>query len=401
MTYMKKEIVLSIFKFSIRSGLCCLKIKLMDNQTIYSPHNLLHCMVWFVGMDDGISTIRRTINTETKGSKWSINNSKSTHEKVKELMHSLTIDMNNLCSFMPQDKVGMFSQESAKGILQMTLKAIKEKQLDNCASTNTLKTIETEKTLFDTQMKLAKEEKHKTDHEIKLNLKIAAQVSLEKRIANMKTQVELIQHREDIIINLKYYKIKTLYKELDEAISQSKTKQKVVDEANCALATASTAIKPLEEAERQSKRKLAETDAISESFYKKLVHNEDKCIKLLDYINNSEICIDNVLAKIEMLEQSRYKDQAAYNKCCQNINKYQTELTEAVQQTAITKTEIAQINTMINEKYDLERTLLDAVDSLHRERTEVNFELSNKTKELNNMKSPTQLFKIRLSSLGE
>ena len=52
-------------------------------------------------------------------------------------------------------------------------------------------------------------------------------------------------------------------------------------------------------------------------------------------------------------------------------------------------------------KNGVERTLQDSVDSLHREWTEVNFELSNKIKELNSMKSPTQLFKIRLTNLGE
>ena len=37
-------------------------------------------------------------------------------------MRTLNIDVNNLCCFMAQDKVGEFTQQDGKGILRMTLK---------------------------------------------------------------------------------------------------------------------------------------------------------------------------------------------------------------------------------------------------------------------------------------
>ena len=67
-------------------------------------------------------------------------------------------------------------------------------------------------------------------------------------------------------------------------------------------------------------------------------------------MNNAEINIENILAKIGILEKSRHNDQTAYNKCVQTIERYQTELAKAVQQTVSTKAEIAHITTLLNEK---------------------------------------------------
>ena len=52
-----------------------------------------------------IVTVRRTINSDDKGSKWTIDGRKANEKDVKEIMVELAINVDNLCSFMPQDKV--------------------------------------------------------------------------------------------------------------------------------------------------------------------------------------------------------------------------------------------------------------------------------------------------------
>lgn len=54
---------------------------------------------------DTIVCVRRTINSDNKGSKWSIDGKKAAEKDVKLIMVELAIDVDNLCSFMPQDKV--------------------------------------------------------------------------------------------------------------------------------------------------------------------------------------------------------------------------------------------------------------------------------------------------------
>ena len=54
---------------------------------------------------DTIVCVRRTINSDNKGSKWLIDGKKAAEKDVKAIMVELAIDVDNLCSFMPQDKV--------------------------------------------------------------------------------------------------------------------------------------------------------------------------------------------------------------------------------------------------------------------------------------------------------
>ena len=69
---------------------------------------------------DTIVCVRRTINSDNKGSKWSIDGKKAAEKDVKLIMVELAIDVDNLCSFMPQDKVrtsNADAQSSAPSIL--------------------------------------------------------------------------------------------------------------------------------------------------------------------------------------------------------------------------------------------------------------------------------------------
>ena len=55
--------------------------------------------------DNDVVRIRRTIFQENNTSTWLINRKKSREKEVKLIMIELSIDVDNLCSFMPQDKV--------------------------------------------------------------------------------------------------------------------------------------------------------------------------------------------------------------------------------------------------------------------------------------------------------
>ena len=55
-------------------------------------------------MIKGALRIRRILNSENRGSKWLVNGLPSTQSEVKKLVTNLSIDVDNLCSFMPQDK---------------------------------------------------------------------------------------------------------------------------------------------------------------------------------------------------------------------------------------------------------------------------------------------------------
>jgi len=68
--------------------------------------------------------ITRQMNSEDGTSKWLLNNQASTKENVLKKVADLKIQVDNLCQFLPQDKVVMFARLSPIELLRETEKAI-------------------------------------------------------------------------------------------------------------------------------------------------------------------------------------------------------------------------------------------------------------------------------------
>ncbi|CAJ2504236.1 Uu.00g116300.m01.CDS01 [Anthostomella pinea] len=63
------------------------------------------------------------INREDNSRKWWLNGRESTHKAVQELTRSLRIQIDNLCQFLPQDKVAEFAGLTPVQLLHETLRA--------------------------------------------------------------------------------------------------------------------------------------------------------------------------------------------------------------------------------------------------------------------------------------
>ncbi len=150
---------------------------------------------------NSVVTVRRSINHENKSSKWSINGLNCTQSAVKNLMKSLNIDVDNLCSFMPQDKVGNFSQLAADGILKKTLECIKTTD---------------DKTLFQEQMLLSDEQNEINVKERDRNNQQVLVAQLEQQINGMRAEVERIRQRDAMIELLKLHKVRLSLTDLED-----------------------------------------------------------------------------------------------------------------------------------------------------------------------------------------
>jgi hypothetical protein len=127
-------------------------------------------------------TVRRQIDAETKSSKWFVNGTASTEKAVKDIMRELKIDVDNLCSFMPQDRVGEFSRNTPKETLQKTLQSIPDPN-------------DSGQTLAFEQQQLADIEKSKSTQEKEAAAKRSAYDTMSQQMANMKAEVERMQAR--------------------------------------------------------------------------------------------------------------------------------------------------------------------------------------------------------------
>ena len=147
---------------------------------------------------DDVITIKREINSDTKSSKWFLNRKSSSKEKIKQELSSLSIDVDNLCSFMPQDKVGNFTRFTPKEILQNTLKAIM--------------TQDGEKSYYDVQTELADVETVKMDGDRDLQAKKKTRDQLHGQIEGMRAEVQRMEQRKTAEEKLKFYEIRRVVK---------------------------------------------------------------------------------------------------------------------------------------------------------------------------------------------
>ncbi|KAI1335364.1 hypothetical protein F5Y15DRAFT_420026 [Xylariaceae sp. FL0016] len=67
--------------------------------------------------------IRVQISREDNGRKWWLNGKESSHKAVQELVRNLHIQIDNLCQFLPQDKVAEFAGLTPVQLLHHTLRA--------------------------------------------------------------------------------------------------------------------------------------------------------------------------------------------------------------------------------------------------------------------------------------
>ncbi|XP_063435345.1 structural maintenance of chromosomes protein 5-like [Mytilus trossulus] len=74
--------------------------------------------------------IHREINKNNK-SEWTINGRPATHRAVDELVAQKNIQVNNLCQFLPQEKVADFAKMTSEELLENTEKSINNELYDN------------------------------------------------------------------------------------------------------------------------------------------------------------------------------------------------------------------------------------------------------------------------------
>ena len=68
-------------------------------------------------------TIRLQIRREQNNQKWWLNGKETTHKNIHSLMKSLKIQVDNLCQFLPQDRVVEFAASTPVDLLRETLRA--------------------------------------------------------------------------------------------------------------------------------------------------------------------------------------------------------------------------------------------------------------------------------------
>lgn len=236
--------------------------------------------------------IKRSLNTETTGSKWMVDDKKSSEQQVKSLMRDLKIDVDNLCSFMPQDKVGNFSLQTPQGILQKTLEAITSIESPD-------------KNLFEIQKELADVEGTKNRICADVEAKEKQLTTTLNRLREMETDVKRMQERGENQKLLEYINVKHCVTSSTEQSFKANEAQAVVDKADADLAAKEASTAPLEIFSREVKIRMSMREKACESIHTKLLKTNTEIQNARKEMDDMELQFDDVSNKLETIASGR------------------------------------------------------------------------------------------------
>ncbi|KAI0975823.1 P-loop containing nucleoside triphosphate hydrolase protein [Xylaria arbuscula] len=156
--------------------------------------------------------IRVQINREDNGRRWWLNGKESTHKAVQELTRRLRIQIDNLCQFLPQDKVAEFAGLTPTRLLEETLRAAAPEEI------------------LDWQMQL--KGLHKDHREMKSQVENCSEIlkNHESRQQGLQADVNRLHEREAIQQKVQDFKSARAVAEYnDKRLKYSDAKKRVKD----------------------------------------------------------------------------------------------------------------------------------------------------------------------------
>jgi chromosome segregation ATPase len=230
--------------------------------------------------------IKRIIKREGNKSTWFVNGSSSTHKEVQTLMKNFGIQVDNLCQFLPQDKVADFAAMSPMELLEQTQKAV-----------GTAEMIE----WHDSLKKLGAERQKHLNEKGHIDKTLA---ELQSRQAQQKAEVDRLQERHTLqgqLNALEKHRPAIKYMVEKDRWDLSRKRR---DEARLELAQLQGEVEPLFRDANNKEDYLNRLKAVMEQ--RKLM------------VEKSKKNIDNALNKME-----RHKEKI--DECNANINSARTE----------------------------------------------------------------------------
>ena len=202
-----------------------------------------------------ITCVRRYIHSNKVGRLYMVDFKASKTETVKAIMKSVNIDVDNLCCFMAQDKVGKFTTISAKGIMEQTLQNIISDDGESQNGTGYDEGTST-RTLYDVQQELNNIEESKRAKGAEMRQKEDLLAVCNTRINGLQPEIDAMRQQDENRLLLSKYELHHTVTESGEMKANKVHKQALVDEAEAQLQRAKDSIAPLEVQERDLRYQL-------------------------------------------------------------------------------------------------------------------------------------------------
>ncbi|KAK2804931.1 hypothetical protein FQN50_006441 [Emmonsiellopsis sp. PD_5] len=254
--------------------------------------------------------ICRTIKKEGNKSTFTINGEPASKAKVLELARSFSIQIDNLCQFLPQDKVAEFAALSPIELLHSTQRAAAPPEMIEWHEN--LKTLRTEqKRLLAT---------NSTDREQLANL--------ENRQEMQREDVERMRQRAEIQKRLERLELSRpvpTYQEARTACQEARARKKAVEKEQKELQKET---EPAFKEVNDKQKYLAEINAYLEQNNASFERAEKAATEILQKITNAQDQIATLEGKVEAERKGGAIHRENQKKYQQNVNKLKRQMEE-------------------------------------------------------------------------
>ncbi|KAF5388335.1 hypothetical protein D9615_000804 [Tricholomella constricta] len=172
---------------------------------------------------EGNLVIRRLLSATSKGSSFRLNGNHASGKEIANKMGELNVQVGNLCSFLPQDKVSEFAQMSPQDLLKETQRAAGDERLSAWHETlihdgKDLKTLLQSIKEESEQLRQMQERNEGIERDVQ---RYKERKSIEAMIALLEVLIPVERYRE---MRLKFIEVKKRQRKLHEKVKKLKAK---------------------------------------------------------------------------------------------------------------------------------------------------------------------------------
>ncbi|KAL7298761.1 hypothetical protein TKK_0008507 [Trichogramma kaykai] len=257
-------------------------------------------------------TVKRCFN-DAGQSQWFVNNQSVTAKKINDLMKSLNIQVDNLCQFLPQDKVQQFSELTPAKLLTETERSVGDpKLIEYHTKLNSLREeqVELEKNLE------GKTKLHHNDEKLYSSLKdsigqITERQKLAKKLSSLKQKKAWMQYQHE----------RDKFKDAKEGMKQALEKKNEIKRQ----------LEPMEQEISRIKNNVQEYDRIFKQHQTEVSHKTNQLSQFINEIEKNERKITDLTNQCDNdIRQEEQRDQQL-DEMKQQLNKMENDLSHLVE----------------------------------------------------------------------
>ncbi|KAM6230465.1 structural maintenance of chromosomes protein 5 [Porphyrio hochstetteri] len=253
-------------------------------------------------------TITREIHVVNNTSSWFINRKPTTLKAVEEQIAALNIQVDNLCQFLPQDKVGEFAKLSKIELLEATEKSIGPPEMYR----------------FHCELKNFREKERELENICRDKTKALEKMT--QRVERYRQDVERYHERKRHLDLIQMLERKRPWVEYENSRQQHEKVKQSRDQAKAEL-------KKLQEMQSPVTKKILETEKSIESLELQIRHKADeikdtsrKCEQKEDALEVKDKQIEEINLALRMKKDEEMDRQRKIHNCRRVIEDWKNEL---------------------------------------------------------------------------